>query len=380
MYFRLNPECYFIKGYNNAAIYDIITCKIYSLSKIETELLEQCEKNEPLDDKLDFLEELKKLCLGDFYHKKKYIHKLKASPLFTNEEIRNPPPFYRAFLEINNECHIECDLCELNRINRLKGCMGCNIWDENSESLPLHLWKKLILEIGRLGCQDVFIKGGDITLDWKKTMEIVNIACQEISNVYVILHSKTVTKSIIQNLEDKAKIIIQTDDIKNIDLNYINILTLRPDKWNTPIESHKNLIIDHVMVTSNTTMNLPQKTFPSKNVFEFLNNMEFHPCLGHTLTICFDGKVLSCPMMRDHIFGNIKNSSISIIFKEKMDEINKLWKLNLNKIDKCNKCEFRYACDDCRAIEESLTKKLSGKKLCVYDPKKGEWKNKRIIL
>ena len=48
MYFRLNPECYFIKGVKLGAIYDIIDCEIYHLDECQTDLLSDAEKNIPI--------------------------------------------------------------------------------------------------------------------------------------------------------------------------------------------------------------------------------------------------------------------------------------------------------------------------------------------
>lgn len=78
-------------------------------------------------------------------------------------------------------------------------------------------------------------------------------------------------------------------------------------------------------------------------------------------------------MMRHHKWGNIRSKAIYTIFKEKMDKIDIFWRLNLDEIERCAKCEFRYACTDCRSIEESLTGKLDGKSLCGYNPTNGAW-------
>jgi hypothetical protein len=74
MYFRLNPECYFIKGCRCGAIYDLIEGNIYALDSEETKLVESCEKN--VEKENEILENLKKLCLGNFYDKRVYIEKL----------------------------------------------------------------------------------------------------------------------------------------------------------------------------------------------------------------------------------------------------------------------------------------------------------------
>lgn len=78
-------------------------------------------------------------------------------------------------------------------------------------------------------------------------------------------------------------------------------------------------------------------------------------------------------MMRNHSFGNVKTEELYSIFERRMGDIDKFWKLNLDKIEKCSGCEFRYVCADCRALEEELTGKIDGKMLCSYDPVKGTW-------
>jgi radical SAM protein with 4Fe4S-binding SPASM domain len=77
--------------------------------------------------------------------------------------------------------------------------------------------------------------------------------------------------------------------------------------------------------------------------------------------------------MRRHKFGNVRNSEIYTVFEKEWRSIYEFWGLNLDKIDRCTGCEFRYACTDCRALEENLTGKLDGKRLCSYNPKEGEW-------
>jgi radical SAM protein with 4Fe4S-binding SPASM domain len=102
--------------------------------------------------------------------------------------------------------------------------------------------------------------------------------------------------------------------------------------------------------------------------------MRYHPCIRNTLIISYTGNVLPCPMMRRHGFGNIGDKELHTLFeKGGADKINGLWKLNLGKIDRCNGCEFRYSCGDCRALEESLTGRLHGKAACNYNPEEGTW-------
>jgi radical SAM protein with 4Fe4S-binding SPASM domain len=349
----------------------LIESKSYGLNKKESEILRKCENNEKIDENMEFLEELQKLGLGNFYNKKPYIQKLRVGSSLIGTNSGLPPKLNRVFLEINNNCNLSCDFCGINGVKRTKGCIGCNVWNEDSEPLKIDRWKKVIKELIVLRCNDVFIKGGDITLNWDETMKIVNMVSGNISNVYVIIHQKFLKENLINDLNNKAKLIVQIDNIRERIDGSISALILRDDQWIKEFNDVKDLIVDYVNVTESTFVFLPsvgRTDVSPPNLFNFLNNMTFHPCLGHSLTICFDGKVLPCPMMRNHKIGSVKEADLADIISDKMERIKKFWGLNLDKIEKCGKCEFKYICDDCRALEEYLTGKLKGKLLCHYNP------------
>jgi radical SAM protein with 4Fe4S-binding SPASM domain len=372
LYFKLNPECYFIKGRSKSAVFDLLTGKTYGLNEEETKILEICENNKKINEYMEFLEKLEIRDLGTFYNNKApYIQKLRVGSPASDNEIGKPPSLTRAFLEVTNTCSLNCSFCGINGIQRTKGCIGCNVWNEISEPLKLDRWKEIIMELGYLDCAEVFIKGGDITLNWRRTMEIINFASKIIPKTYLTIHHSLLNKHIIEELENKVDLIVQIDNLENIQPDFINILPISPEGWTNVQGNTDNLIIDYVKVDEKTLEKLPirnKKDISPINLFQFLNNMKFHPCLGHSITICFDGKVLPCSMMRNYVIGNIKEISLADIFSQKMDEINKFWELNLGKIGKCKNCEFKYVCEDCRALEESLTGNLKEKILCDYNP------------
>jgi hypothetical protein len=158
MYFRLNPECYLIRGVTLGAIYDLIDRKIYALTQQETELITSCENNKAVRCEEEFFITLKRLCLGNFYKNKIYMQKLRAgSPL--KESDRDPPALHRVFLEINNLCNRDCWFCGYHGIKRSSGCMGCNKWKENGEVLDVGRWKQIADELKDLDCRDIFITG-----------------------------------------------------------------------------------------------------------------------------------------------------------------------------------------------------------------------------
>ena len=377
MYFRLNPECYFIKGSRCGAIYDLIEGNIYALDSEETKLVESCEKNVEKENKI--LENLKKLCLGNFYEKIVYIEKLRLGSPIEESQPGHPPQLNRAFLEINNSCNRNCWFCGYHGIKRSWGCMGCNKWNEDGETLTTERWKEIIDELKRLDCKDIFITGGDLILAWDKTMDILDYADGKFRKIYITLHEQSFSEKIVKYLTDKAQPIVQTEHLDSIQSeDSIFLLTVRPEEFkNRKDINSKKVMIDFVSEDfSSLPPDMPltsKRKLAKESMYQFFHNIKYHPCIGNTLAISHTGNVLPCPMMRNHVLGNIRDRELYTLFENGKEEIDKFWNLTLDNIEKCRDCEFRYACNDCRALEEKLTGKLEGKRLCDYEPEEGKW-------
>ena len=377
MYFRLNPECYFIKGSRCGAIYDLIEGNIYALDSEETKLVESCEKN--VEKENEILENLKKLCLGNFYEKIVYIEKLRLGSPIEESQPGHPPQFNRAFLEINNSCNRDCWFCGYHGVKRSWGCMGCNKWNEDGETLTTERWKEIIDELKCLNCKDIFITGGDLTLAWDKTMDILDYADGKFERTYITLHEQSFSEKIAKYLTNKAQTIIQTEKLDGIQSeDLIFLLTVRPEEFkNLKDVKNKKAMIDFVSEDFRSlSAEIPlisKRKIPKESMYQFFHNIKYHPCIGNTLAISHTGNVLPCPMMRNHVLGNIRDRELYTIFENGKEEIDKFWNLTLDNIEKCRDCEFRYACNDCRALEEKLTGKLEGKRLCDYEPEEGKW-------
>lgn len=385
MYFRLNPECYFIRGNKLGAIFDLIDNKIYALNQIETGIVTSVERNSLVSGDEKFLNELKMLRLGNFYNNKMYIEKIRFYSRNAESALESTANLNRAFLEINNSCKRDCWFCGLYGVRRSLGCLGCNKWNEDGKPLEIERWKKLIDELRDLNCQVAIITGGDLTLDWDRTREILYYAEDKFNEIYIVLHQARLSEINMMDLHDRAKPIIQVEDINNETLECIPegslpLLIVKPEQWHEVRDittRSKNAIVDFVIEGSSFTNILPimsKKEIMVPGLYKFTQNMRYHPCLGNTLAISYTGNVFPCPMMRKYNLGNIKDEKLYTIFeKNGVNKINKFWKLTLDNVDKCSVCEFRYSCGDCRALEESLTGKLDGKILCSYDPKEGIW-------
>lgn len=382
MYFRLNPECHFIRGERCGAIFDLLDAKIYALDPQETSIVTSCEKNNPVLGREKILHDLKRLRLGNFYPKRIYVQKLRVGPGIKKSRyavIHEPVELHRAFLEINNLCNRNCWFCGYYGIKRNLGCIGCNKWKDNSQPLNLERCREIVDELRDLDCRDLYITGGDLTLTWDKATDILDYARGKFKNIYMTLHQQSLSSDILNDLSGKVNTIIQTDNLNNMRFKgSATLLVMKPKDLKKILHiDGENMIesftIENYSPLSNDLSTMSKRNISSFNIYKFLSNLEYHPCLGHTLSICYNGNVVPCPMMRDHNFGNISNTELSIIIKRGWDMIDKFWKLNLDEVEKCTGCEFRYVCRDCRALEKGLTGRLNGKMLCNYNPKEGKW-------
>lgn len=378
MFFRLNPECYFVPGTQNGAIYDLVEGNLYALNHLESELIKKCENNERIQNIDPFLSDLKRRCIGNFYEDKVYIEKIRLGSPIQDYQLGRPPFIARAFLEINNTCNRSCWYCGRHGINRNMGCLGCNKWDETGENLNIVTWKRIIDELKDLECNSIIFTGGDLTQNWAKTLEIVNYAGNAFEKKIVILNSGNFKDTFAEDLKNKAQILIQTEDQNIIQEQNLYLLSVDNEKKypdegqfseNVAIEaiSHdfRTLQSDHPIIT--------KQKLKKVDIFRFSHNQKVHPCLGNSIAISWKGEVLPCPLLRAHSFGNIKDRQLFTFFEDHENGLDKYWNLRLETFEKCKKCEFKYACTDCRALEEALTGDLSGKKMCNYDPAAGTW-------
>lgn len=377
MYFRLNPECYFIEGEHKGAIYDLIEGDIYSLTPEESQIIKKCEDNGIIDEDEEFLSNIKNNCLGNFYDEKVYIEKLRVGSPIEEYQPGRPPSLTRAFLEINNTCESNCWYCGNNGINRSSGCVGCNVWNENGRELSIERWKKILDELYDLDCSIIYLSGGDLTLIWDKTKAILDYANGRFKNIYIILKNESFTDNIKEEIKDIAIPIIQTEDPADIKGEYLYHLIIEQDDIDNlpdiPYDVALEVVSKNFKVLKPTSPLTSKTKIPKTDVYTFSRNKKIHSCLGNSLTITWKGDVLPCPMMRKHVLGNICDAGLYTVFQENKEGIEKFWNLCLDTVQRCKSCEFKYACNECRALEESLTENLKGKYLCNYEPSTGIW-------
>lgn len=114
-------------------------------------------------------------------------------------------------------------------------------------------------------------------------------------------------------------------------------------------------------------------TITSNNFCYNLNmiteSINYNNCLNRKISVDIHGNISHCPSF-PKIYGNYKTHTLEQILLNK--DFTKIWKINKDNIKKCQDCEFRYICLDCRAYTENST--LYDPPIsCKYNPYTCQW-------
>jgi SPASM domain peptide maturase of grasp-with-spasm system len=102
----------------------------------------------------------------------------------------------------------------------------------------------------------------------------------------------------------------------------------------------------------------------------FTESKHHNTCLNRKISIDAEGYIKNCPSMA-HAFGHISDTSLEDVLDN--PEFTKLWNIKKDDIQKCQQCEFRHICTDCRAYREDPSALYSAPLKCGYDPQTCEW-------
>ncbi len=183
------------------------------------------------------------------------------------------------------------------------------------------------------------------------------------------------------------KLLNNLREIKKLEIDYkIGVIKMRQNE--SSMDKIKDLLLNEGLIDSEDEFNpdvirqsgrgvnnnlLPKapttyEPYLTINPQYFHYSRIYHPCWRGELAISADGNVFPCVFTRKMSLGNIKSKRLSdIVFEQKETT----WKINLDKIEKCKDCEFRYACMDCRALSIGNGLGLYGAPIrCNYDPYK----------
>lgn len=403
-YFNLYSHCVPVNGQLRSILYDFNKETAFHLKEKESIVINRIASGEEINyikkdidcnivDK--FINLLIDNKMGEFsnhFLPRETYRKGAIKNLLKDENI----PMKNCFIELPCDCPKNCIHCNNTKIN---GCYSCRRATQTGNK-DLGFYYNLIRDIVALKFNNLYFHGGDPLSEWDFTKEVLHFTSLLISNEQNIFLLTGV--SLLENEKVKFMLDFNITPIINIDFTSHSAEdTLRTVQSIEPIskifnENSKNVIVNVLFSTENLRnykliyeklhqigiqhiipsvlikslddkvlyhLNLPVFT-KDINTFSYLG--EYHPCLSGTLAIGADKKVYPCPRMHeDPLMDLEQNDSFLDLFDEKAD-ILKYWKLSLEKIEPCNKCEFRRMCGDCRAAEMEFSNNLTKKVICSY--------------
>ncbi|MCM1031810.1 MAG: grasp-with-spasm system SPASM domain peptide maturase [Oscillibacter sp.] len=326
-FFKLYACCILVKGSKRASIidtqrfclylipldlYNILECGIFDWNK-----LKQVYDNESLNEYLNFLEENK---LG----------------FWTN----HPDSFPSINLIWDSPSLITNAIIDI----------GKNI---------VYDFSQLVYELDSLGCKAVMIR----FFEKKEIRQIGEILkyfeCTGIESIDILL------------ADYKDYNIKELDNMIDYNLR-IKSLALFDAPKNQLYRKGDDYMGNILFITDKLELNSCGK-ITSNNFCYTLNmiteSINYNNCLNRKISIDIHGNISHCPSF-PKIYGNYKIDTLEQILQN--DNFKRIWKINKNHIKKCQDCEFRYVCLDCRAYTENNT--LYDPPInCKYDPYTCQW-------
>ncbi|WP_148233416.1 SPASM domain-containing protein [Pyrococcus sp. NA2] len=250
---------------------------------------------------------------------------------------------------------------ERSGIPRSIGCLGNHRLTLYRRKLSLSSFKKVIREFQRIAPGgEVYITNYD---DIKEAVELASFASERDLDVYLI----ALPEDVPQVPKDrKFKLVGEyfyeelDDGVKNVD---ILLLVVK-------FKEYKELLKNGIDFNGDIWIDV---LYPGSLRFLDFNPIElrkianstaisYSPCLAGLVAISPEGFVTPCPLLRKFIVGDITRESLKTIIKKQ--RLKKFWKLTKDKIEFCSRCNLRYACHDCRALEYMATGELLGMEFC----------------
>ncbi|SDF50151.1 radical SAM/SPASM domain-containing protein [Sporomusa acidovorans] len=410
MYYSLKEECILVEGKLRGAIYDFASGRVYSVNHGAVEFLKACQDSN-LEDFLDitlkenerflsFLDTLTTKGLGAFYYGKQAA-KQRSLPC-------KPPKLEYVWFELTSTCN-----------NRCLHCYSASSPEVPAGSLPHSRWLELITEARQEGASGLQLIGGEPLL-YPKWRELVLKAREENYELIEIFTNATLINDDCVKFFKEHNVSIATTIYADNAATHDKI-TLHPGSFEKTMTAINKILAENIPLRiasiimkaneneaenimklctrlgveatppdvvrptgrGNDQQLLPQVYTkpPIKPPFftdpeSFLNAQSFHSCLAGRLAITATGDVIPCIFAREQICGNILSSDLHTILNGQ--PLKNCWQTTKDRITKCQDCEYRYACPDCRPLAQNQDPQNSWNAPpadCSYNPYTGSWED-----
>lgn len=412
-YYYLNANICIVNGAKYSAVYDFRTKKVYQINETSEKILQICDKETDERKIIEHLNREFNLTEEDCKYVSKFLEQLQnygiISSLQSSKnatrhpiELMTPPnTIGRLWLELTAKCNLKCKHCY------------ANAGKEVSEPLLPAEWRSIIDQADVIGTHTIQLIGGEPLL-YPNLRGVLRYICKKsFGHIEIFTNGTLLDQEMVEILLDlgigvKVSIYgpgaVVHDNITRIKgsfdrtLNGVELL-LKADV-NTRVAyiimrenyQHVSKFVEFVQSlgvdysfdyvrplgrcksASTLLCEFHLKKEPTfcftTNYRSFNRNQNWNSCLYDTICIQPNGNVTPCIFEREIKYGNIREHPLETIYNG--PNALSIKSLNLDKVEGCKDCEFRYACLDCRPLARATTGNLTSKNpRCTYNPYTG---------
>lgn len=411
LYYYLREECVLVEGKARGAIYNLTSGRVYSINRGAVELLKACQgiavealMDIALEDNkayIAFLDGLTAKGLGSFYN---------APQTFTQKHPIScyQPQLEFVWLELTSTCNNRCLHCYSASSPEVPaGCVSHNRWLElitearkegaytlqliGGEPLLYPKWRDLVIKARDENYEliEIFTNAtliDDDCINFFKQYD-VNIATTLYANNAathdkVTLHPGSFEKTMTAITKILAKSIplrIASILMKANEHEADNIMNLCAELG---VEAAPPDIVrptgrgddQDLLPTAYTKQAIKPPFFTDRE--SFVKAQNFHNCLAGRLAITATGDVIPCIFARSQVCGNIVDNSLHTVLTNQPLQL--CWQTSKACVTRCQDCEYRFACPDCRPLAQNLDPEkcwYAPPTDCSYNPYTGKWED-----
>lgn len=401
MYFNINNYVELINGKNKFLIINKKKCMIIEITKKCYSILKRCQKGIEINKITNNNEFLNKI-LNKL--QKLNVGKLEKEKKTTKFKKLNKNELEMIWLPLTSVCNYKCIHCYemANNTKKIEKEISIEDYKYFFDSIS----KNYSLKCVQLTGGEPLLRGKIFVENLLKLLAKYNIETIEIfsnlslmDNDYIEMFKKynvSVATSLYSQNSETNDFITQTKGslentikkLKNLKENNIKfrvgIIIMEQNKdekdslrtWiNNLFELNdlKKFDIIRPIGRGENNINIPKEIFKEQyidqikhvNFLNFLNydyNKKYNSCWGNKICLKSNGKLYPCVMSKVQV-GNYKNI-LKILNKK-----NSYRFLTKDKIKVCKFCEYRYLCNECRAMYSKNKRDLKCKPFtCTYNP------------
>lgn len=254
---------------------------------------------------------------------------------------------------------------EVSGIPRSIGCIGNNRFILRREPMSVERVKELIKEFKELNGDELWLTNYD-SVDYLMSIAMYAVEIG-VPQVYAVVLMEDVDKiepldglNVIVELEYSAENI---EKLEELDWVHGALLLVRGSELQDVMDLRLNfrgeVYIDVLFPGSARALDF--NVIEARRIFNPSVEM-YHDCLAGTLAVTADGYALPCPLLRNYVVADMKETGIKGVLRKK--RLKAFWKKTKEEIGDCSQCPFKYICHDCRALEYQATGEIDGVEYC----------------